>query len=305
MATKQMVIIPIYWGGWWATRGPVGRSAAAEMNGILQTIVGGRYMDCLSQYGIGRGYVARSYVYPVDPPASGFTDSMRDYVFSLAINQGHVPTPGDFNLNLQRPFYCLIVKPGVEHLLDPSLAPDVNSGAYHYSKNYWNGGPWPGGQVCWVKGDTTIAGTVQRLIHEMAEAYSGAGEIADKCQGAGSVVVDGVTVPQYWSVADNSCCPEPDPSPIGVSFSRIGVYVQVVRILFGIIGDGGGLELRGPTPVPVDPWGWLTKGELKNAFERAESMVEQELGGDDQARREGLRFLREFKRMLQAPEVRR
>src|SRR5580765_1532984 len=158
-----MVIVPIYWGSWWATRGPVGvfHAAWAEMNGILQTVVGGRYMDCLNQYGIGRGFVSKTYVYPIDPPASGFTDSMRDYVFSLAINQGHVPTPGDFDLRVQRPLYCLIVKPGVEHLLDPSLAPDVKSGGYHYPKNYWNGGPWPDGQVCWVKGDSTIAGTVR------------------------------------------------------------------------------------------------------------------------------------------------
>jgi len=269
------------------------------MNGILQTVVGGRYMDCLGQYGIGRGVVSKTYVYPIDPPASGFTDAMRDYIFSLAINQGYVPTPGDFDLQVQLPFYCLIVKPGVEHLLDPSLAPDVNTGAYHYPKNYWSGGSWPEGQVCWVKGDSTIAGTVELLLHEMAEAYSGAGEIADMCQGKGTVVVDGVTVPQYWSVEDNSCRPEPDRRADPVPLPRIGVYVHVVRILFGIIGDGGGLELRGPTPVPVDPWGWLSKTELNRAFVRATSMVEQEFGGDDRARREGLRMLRDIKRTLQ------
>jgi hypothetical protein len=305
MTIKQMVVVPIYWGEWWLLRGPLGLQTTAcyEMNGILQTVVGGRYMDCLNQYGIGRGVVSKPYVYPVAPPSSGFTDAMRDYVFDLAINQGHVPTPGNFDLDKQLPFFCLIVKPGIEHLLDPSLAPDMNTGAYHYSKNYWKGGPWPGGQVCWVKGDTTIAGTVQRLLHEMAEAYSGAGEIADKCAGAGPVVVDGVAVPQYWSVADDSCCPEPDSQPSNSPLSEIGVYVAVVKILFGIIGDGGGLALRGRTPVPVDPWGWLTDEELDRAFDRAASVVEQELSGNDHALRQGVEFLTGIKHLIKRGET--
>jgi hypothetical protein len=45
----------------------------------------------------------------------------------------------------------------------------------------------------------------------MAEAYSTAGEISDTCQANAPILVDGVSVPQYWSVANNSCWPPPDP----------------------------------------------------------------------------------------------
>jgi hypothetical protein len=260
-------------------------------------------MDCLNQYGIGRGAVSKTYVYPVDPPASGFTDYMRDYMFRLAINNGYVGTPGDYDLNTQDPFYCLILKPGIEHLLGPSLQPDVNTGAYHYPflKEYWDGGTFPGGQVCWVKGDSTSSGTVQRLVHEMAEAYaSGGGEIADKCQGQGPVVVDGVTVPQYWSVSDNACCPPADspPAPPSSGVSSQAVVGLVVGILFGIIGDGGGLGRVGNVPVPVDPWGWLTKSELDLAITRAQSAIELRFRDDHKARSEGIKFLRELHELL-------
>jgi hypothetical protein len=61
---KQIVIVPIYWGDWWV---PARGSPYnwAEVNGLLQTVVGGRYMDCLNQYGIGRGVVSKTYVYPL------------------------------------------------------------------------------------------------------------------------------------------------------------------------------------------------------------------------------------------------
>jgi hypothetical protein len=302
---KQIVIVPIYWGDWWV---PARGSPYnwAEVNGLLQTVVGGRYMDCLNQYGIGRGVVSKTYVYPLDPPSSGFSDPMRDWMFKTAINGGHVPAPTDYDLNTQEPFYCLIVKPGVEHLLDPSLAPDVATGAYHYPflEQYWDGGTWPGGQVCWVKGDSSISGTIQRIVHEMAEAYSTAGEISDQCQSQGPVVVDGITVPQYWSVADNACCPPPDstPSPQG-GMSRVALSALVIDILFGIIGDGGGMAHHGKEPVPVDPWGWLTKSQLDVAFARATIVAEQQLRSDPHLQREGMRFLRQLQSLLQSEDL--
>lgn len=106
--------------------------------------------------------------------------------------------PGDCDLSTQEPFYCLIVKPGVEHMQEqPSGAwtPDSSTGAYHSPFSYVdpdNGVTW-NGQKCWVKGDSTALGTVQCWVHEMAEAYSTAGEISDKCQSNGPVLVDGVS----------------------------------------------------------------------------------------------------------------
>ena len=300
MAIKQMIIIPIYWGEWWVPA--LGNSYNwAEVNGILQAVVGGRYMDCLNQYGLGLGFVSKTYVYPVDPPDSGFSDYMRDYLFRFAINQGHVGAPDDYDLATQQPFYCLIVKPGIEHLLDPSLAPDVNTGAYHYPflQQYWDGGTW-NGQVCWVKGDSTSSGTVQRLLHEMAEAYAPS-EISDQCQGQGTVVVDGITVPQYWSVADERCCPPPDldwPAPPRHLLPQT-VLATVVQIVFGVIGDGGGLGRIGRVPVPVDPWGWLSKSQLDVTFVRAKAAVELQFREDYKAQSEAVAFLSEFRSLLE------
>lgn len=216
--TKQMIAIPIFWGDWWV---PVHNNAYnwLDVNGMMAKVIGGRYMDGLNQYGYERGSVQRPFVYEVDPPATGFGDTGMQNMFRTAIDDGQVPKPDDFDLSTQQPFYCLFVKPGVEHLRDATAdgtvaqdAPDINTGAYHFGFNYnYDDGrtPWRG-QACWVKSDTTAAGTVVRWAHEMAEAYSGNSEIADRCQGNPPVLVDGVVVPQYWSVTDNTCWPPDD-----------------------------------------------------------------------------------------------
>src|SRR5712671_2104093 len=211
---KQMIVIPIYWGEWWL---PVRNNAYSwiELNGLLTTILGGKYMDGLNQYGFGRGSIPGEYVYQKDPPANGFADSQMQWMFKNAIDGGFIPRPDSFDLATQQPFYARIVKPGVEHLLTTTVDgklverdPDVNTGAYHFgfTYDYGKGGSW-GGQACWVKADTTAVGTLGRLVHEMAEAYSGNAEIADRCEGHDRVLVDGVPVPQYWSEADGGCWP--------------------------------------------------------------------------------------------------
>lgn len=212
MTVKAMRLIPIYWGEWWV---PAKQNAYnwAEVNGQMQTVVAGRYMDGLNQYGIGRGSVERTYVHQIDPPAQGFTDYNTGWLFKLSIDDGHVSKPDDFDLTTDQPFYCLIVKPGIEHLRDPDLAPETKLGGYHFGFSYDYGddrGTW-NGQACWIKATADLAGTVHRWVHEMAEAYStGAGEIADKCEGEDAVIVDGVSVPQYWSNADSGCWPPSD-----------------------------------------------------------------------------------------------
>jgi hypothetical protein len=215
---KQMIVIPIYWGDWWLlARGNA--YSAPDVNGLVTKVVQGRYMDGLNQYGFGRGAVSGMYVFQEDPPDRGFGDTKMQWMFKTAIDEGHVPTPDSFDLETQQPFYCLLVKPGIEHLRDatsdgkvPQDTPDVNTGAYHFGFTYtypdararWHG------QACWVKSDTTATGTVGRLVHEMAEAYSGNSEISDRCQSNAPVLVDGVVVPQYWSVKDNECWPHDD-----------------------------------------------------------------------------------------------
>lgn len=228
MAVKEMILVPIYWGEWWV---PAKGNTYnwAEVNGLMSNVVGGRYMDGLNQYGIGRGSITRSYVHQVDPPAGGFTDAELHAIFKVAIDDERVPQPDDFDLERQQAFYSLIVKPGIEHLRDATPdgkvaqgTPDVETGAYHFgfSYDYTDGrGTW-GGQACWVKATPTAIGTIQRWAHEMAEAYSaGSGEISDLCESNHPVLVDGVSVPQYWSVADNSCWP---PSDEMVTVERAG-----------------------------------------------------------------------------------
>lgn len=212
-----MILIPVYWGEWWIPA--QGNSYSwASVNGLMQKVVSGRYMDGLNQYGIGRGSVSGTYVYPVDPPTGGFSDSNMQWMLKMAIDQNHVGSPDAYDLSTQQPFYCLIVKPGIEHLRDatPTVAqwtPDVQTAGYHFgfTYNYVDGrGIW-NGQACWIKADTSDLGTVQRWVHEMAEAYSsGYGEIADKCEGNAPILVDGVAVPQYWSDGDNACWPLAD-----------------------------------------------------------------------------------------------
>jgi hypothetical protein len=216
MATKRMMLCPIYWGDWWV---PVRHNAYnwAEVNGQMANVVSGRYMDGLNQYGIGRGAVTRTYVHQIDPPTWGFTDYNTAWLFKLAIDGNLIARPDDFDLDTELPFYCLIVKPGIEHRATKDNLPveqwptEPTLGAYHYGFSYdFEDGrkPWSG-QACWVKGDAAIGGTIARWVHEMAEAYAGA-EIADKCQGQGLELVDGVPVPQYWSNADSACRPEGD-----------------------------------------------------------------------------------------------
>lgn len=46
--SKKMWLFPIYWGEWWV---PAKNNAYnwAEVNGLMSTVVGGRYMDGLNQ----------------------------------------------------------------------------------------------------------------------------------------------------------------------------------------------------------------------------------------------------------------
>lgn len=215
---KQMILIPIYWGDWWVpARG--NSYNWLDVNGLMTRVVEGRYMDGLNQYEIERGTVSKTHVVQQDPPATGFGDAQFQAIFRQAIDDGNVPRPDDFDLVTQLPFYSLLVKPGVEHLRDATSdgtvaqnTPDVNTGAYHFGFTYryvdarhdWHG------QACWVKSDTSADGTVARWVHEMAEAYSGHSEVADQCQNGPRVLVDGVSVPQYWSEAEGTCWPPSD-----------------------------------------------------------------------------------------------
>jgi hypothetical protein len=200
--TKQMIVIPIYWGEWWYPERK-NEYSWIELNGLITKVIGGTYMDGLNQYGFGRGSVSGEYVFGEDPPTKGFGDAKMQWMFKAAIDA-------------QQPFYSLIVRPGVEHLRDATSdgkvaqdAPDVNTGAYHFPFSYDYGDgrePWSG-QACWVKSDATAVGTLARWVHEMAEAYSGHSEVADRCEANHRVLVDGVPVPQYWSEQDGACWP--------------------------------------------------------------------------------------------------
>jgi hypothetical protein len=216
--TKQMIAIPIYWGDWWIpARG--NSYSWIELNTMMQTIVGGRYMDGLNQYGYARGSVSGEYVFQEDPSAKGFGDSAMQAIFKRAIADGHVRAPDTFDLDSQQPFYSLIVKPGIEHLMDANVEhgtvqdqPDVGNAAYHFGFTHDYGDERPAwhGQACWVKSGITAEDTLASWVHEMAEAYSNNDEISDRCQDNHRVLVDGVPVPQYFSVQDNTCWPPAD-----------------------------------------------------------------------------------------------
>jgi uncharacterized membrane protein len=46
----------------------------------------------------------------------------------------------------------------------------------------------------------------------------------------------------------------------------------MVKVLFGVTQDGGGLVLLGKTPVPIDPWGALTAKHWELVFDRASAL---------------------------------
>jgi hypothetical protein len=46
----------------------------------------------------------------------------------------------------------------------------------------------------------------------------------------------------------------------------------MVKILFGVTKDGGGLVLLGKTPVPIDPWGALSAQHWELVFDRASAL---------------------------------
>jgi hypothetical protein len=207
---KQLILIPIYWGEWWA---PTRTNAYSwsDVNGAAAAVVGGRYMDGLSQYGIGRGAVSKTYLCRVDPPAGSFSPSSVHRMLWTAIDSGYVAKPDEFDLQAQQPFYSVIVQPGAGAPAETARA------AYHFEFSYDYGDgrePWIA-QACWVRGDATAVGTVCRWVQEMAEACTeGHGDISDRCQGRPPVLVDRVNVPQYWSVLDNACWPPPDAPPV-------------------------------------------------------------------------------------------
>lgn len=253
MDVKQMILLPIFWGNWWLP--DQGAYNWAEVSSHMGRLVTGRYMDGLNQYGIGRGAVSRIYVHHQDPPSDGFTDYLVQWIFKMAIDNELLPPPDAYDLSTQQPFYCLIVKPGVEHLRDATpdgsvaaYTPDVGTGAYHFSFSYDYGDgrpPWPG-QACWVKGDSQVTGTVQRWVHEMAEAYTaGQGEISDTCEGNAHVWIDGVLVPQYWSVVDNACWPPGDTLAVTVGPSvTLTSATHTTHLLLGLPDDKRGPDLE-------------------------------------------------------------
>ncbi len=204
---KQLILVPVYWGQWWVPSSGNVYSWAA-VSAAMGAVVRGRYMDGLNQYGFGRGAVSKTYVYPVDPPAGGIDEADLQRMLQTAVTAGHLAKPDEFDLQVQQPFYSVILQPGIQREADESYQ-------FTFSYDYDDGRePWAG-QACWIRGDMTAAGTVRRWVTEMAEACTrGRGEISGRCQHRPPVFVDRVNVPQYWSVLDNACWPPSDVHPV-------------------------------------------------------------------------------------------
>jgi hypothetical protein len=101
MDYKRMRLVPIYWGQWWLPA--LGNAYDwAEVNVRMATVITGRYMDGLNQYGIGRGAIERPYVHQIDPPEEGFSDNVH-WLFKMAIDNALVPEPDDFDLSTDQP----------------------------------------------------------------------------------------------------------------------------------------------------------------------------------------------------------
>jgi hypothetical protein len=205
MPLREMTIHPIFWGDWWL---PVRDNDYnwGDVFAAIYTAVTGRYMDELNQYNIGRGRIGKVYVHTSDPPSTGWTDYQHGALLKLAIDEGHIESPFKRGKN-ELPFYCVIVKPGIEHM-NADGKPEPDLWGYHFPFVYELPGlmQWSG-QACWVKGQATAEETAAICAHEFTEAYAGS-EIADMCEQNPRVQVDGVRLPQYFSQRRNACWPQ-------------------------------------------------------------------------------------------------
>jgi probable HAF family extracellular repeat protein len=77
------------------------------------------------------------------------------------------------------------------------------------------------------------------------------------------------------------------------------IFEHVVRILYGVVQDGGGKVRVGNKPVPVDPWGWLDDKQIDHVVRISEEAVD-ELEDDPELRSQTREQIKQIAERLKA-----
>ena len=209
----------LFWGNAWQSD-PNLSSLASQIYGDCLTIMRGRYLDGMRQYGTGgSGRITGANFVLSNPPNPVTIDDVGNLVWDL-IDAGHFPDPHD---SPGPNYYCAFTLPGVLRKDHPtatgehSFADDTD---LFDTARIWTG---------WV-GFGDIDRLTKSFSHELVEFCSDPGgdgwqveprnddgpwnEIVDVCAGAAGQL-DGVMVEAYYSAQDRSCIiPQNPPPPV-------------------------------------------------------------------------------------------
>jgi hypothetical protein len=203
---SNVIVVPIFWGKSWAANPGVNAFV-----GATSTIVSGRYIQGLAQYGVSPGAVASPLVVDWSDPPVQFSDGDIEGEIQIAMWNNQVPWPAFLG---SRALYVVFVPPGYTN---PSAGVNVNGS--HSFFGTIEGTVY----YAWVA-TSNVAVTTTRLSHEIVEALTdpeGGGnnffdpsetcagatgwcEIGDVCQGL-QQSLGGTTVEAYYSRSDDAC----------------------------------------------------------------------------------------------------
>jgi hypothetical protein len=192
MDSKELVIVPIYWGSKWLP--PADKRFRKltftwiDINAAMWTIMRSWYMLGLEEYGVLPGLVYPGHIIEDanDPPPQTFEISDGFDKIDQVIAAGDVPQRDAWGDD-HKVLYVLFFAP-------ESYCSNPNLFGYNNHKD-----------EAWVTANSDLAGAIEFYAHEMVEGSSGE-EIADPCQPR-TVIIDQVRLPMYRSNALNTCWP--------------------------------------------------------------------------------------------------
>ncbi len=196
IAIPQLYVVPIFWGQSWIGHTPYNCFDVLEN---VTTIMSGRYLDGLAEYGIAAGGAA-SFGAVLHVPDSEIPNPFHDEdcwgVIDRAISAKSVEAPAVYDQPAlvgarYRTIYSLFVAPS-HYYTDPNI----------FGKNWTD--YRPGAAATWVSSNSDLAGAIETFAHELIEGGSGA-QIADDCE-TERFELDGIRLPKYK--VDGNCWPD-------------------------------------------------------------------------------------------------
>jgi hypothetical protein len=208
----------IFWGQDWQK----GSLPSQEVTDATKTVMASPYMSGLKQYGVKGARFKGSVSITNWQAPQGFVTGDTQKVVAAMVAAGKVDAPQDNSQML----YVVMVPQGVK----TGENADGMHSYYHYVSVDALGLPSVGvAHFAWVSSNGDLGTTMTRTVHEIIEAASdpegtgwkasmwvsqfraGWDEIADACsvadmfKGGPQEQEGGVSVPSYWSQADQAC----------------------------------------------------------------------------------------------------